>query len=260
MMNATVPFVKVNGTRNEFVLVDGRETPLDDPVAFAQHICDPERGLGADGLLLVLDSATADVRMRIINADGSEAEMCGNGIRCFARYLDEHDRRAEAVVETIAGPIATRILSREPYLVSEVMGVPHIGAPHAVAGFQATPVDLGNPHVVIFVPDLAAIDIRTLGPRIGRDPRYPDGTNVHVVQSVNGINHLRVLHWERGAGATAACGTGAVAAAAVAIAAHGFQSPVRLDVPGGTLRVEWVPDERATLIGDAVVEFTSTFG
>jgi diaminopimelate epimerase len=257
-MNATVPFVKMNGTRNEFVVVDGRETPLDDPVAFAQHICDPTRGPGADGLLLALDSATADVRMRIINADGSEPEMCGNGIRCLARYLDEHDGRSAAVVETIAGPIATRILSREPYLVSEVMGVPQIGAPHDIAGFRATPVDVGNPHVVIFVDDLAAIDVRVMGPRIERDPRYPEGTNVHFAQIAG--DRLRVLHWERGAGATAACGTGAVSCAAVAIAQHGFVSPVNLDVPGGTLTVEWSAGERATLIGDAVVEFSSTFG
>ena len=257
-MNATVPFVKMNGTHNEFVVVDGREIALDDPVAFAQQICDPEHGLGADGLLLALKSATADVRMRIINADGSEAEMCGNGIRCLARYLDEHNGRAEAVVETIAGPIATRIISREPYMVSEVMGVPQVGPPHDVAGYRATPVDVGNPHVVIFVDDLAAIDIRALGPRIERDPRYPEGTNVHVVQVVG--DHLCVLHWERGAGATAACGTGAVACAAVAIAERGFSSPVTLQVPGGTLRVEWTPGERATLIGDAVVEFSSTFG
>ena len=256
-MNATVPFVKMNGTRNEFV-VDGRITPLADPVAFAQEVCDPTRGPGADGLLLALESTTADVRMRIINADGSEPEMCGNGIRCLARYLDEHDGRAEALVETIAGPIATRILSREPYLVSEVMNVPRAGAPHEVAGFRATPVDVGNPHVVIFVDDLAAIDIHALGPRIERDPRYPDGTNVHFVQIAG--YRLRVLHWERGAGATAACGTGAVACAAVAIGEHGFASPVHLDVPGGKLTVEWAPGERATLIGDAVVEFSSTFG
>jgi diaminopimelate epimerase len=248
----------MNGTHNEFVVVDGRETPLDDPVAFARAVCDPARGPGADGLLLALDSATADVRMRVINADGSEAEMCGNGIRCLARYLDEHDGRAAAVVETIAGPIATRILSREPYLVSEVMGTPQIGVPHDVAGYRATPVDVGNPHVVIFVDDLSTIDIRTLGPRIERDPRYPGGTNVNVVQ-IDG-DRLRVLHWERGAGATAACGTGAVACAAVAIQTRGFRSPVTLDVPGGTLRVEWAPGERATLIGDAVVEFASTFG
>ncbi len=257
-MSATVPFVKMNGTRNEFVIVDGRETPLDDPVAFARRICDPSRGPGADGLLLALDSATADVRMRVINADGSEAEMCGNGIRCMARYLDEHDGRAEAVVETLAGPIATRILSREPYTVSEVMGVPHIGTPHEVAGFTATPVDVGNPHVVIFVDDVAAIDINALGPRIGRDPRYPGGVNVHFAQIAG--KRLRVAHWERGAGATAACGTGAVACAAVAMTAYGFSSPVTLDVPGGTLRVEWSPGERAMLIGDAVVEFSSTFG
>jgi diaminopimelate epimerase len=258
VMNATVPFVKMNGTRNAFVVVDGRETPLADPLAFGRDICDPSRGPGADGLLLVLDSATADVRLRIINADGSEAEMCGNGIRCVARYLDEHDGRAEALVETIAGPIATRILSREPYLVSEVMGVPKAGAPHDVAGYRATPVDVGNPHVVIFVDDLAAVDIHTLGPRISGDPRYPGGTNVHVVQ-VDG-ERLRVLHWERGVGATAACGTGAVACAAVAITTRGFRSPVTLDVPGGTLRVEWAAGERAILIGDAVVEFSSTFG
>jgi len=257
-MNATVPFVKMNGTRNEFVVVDGRETPLDDPIGFAQQICDPNRGPGADGLLLALASATADVRMRIINADGSEAEMCGNGIRCLARYLDEHDGRAEAIVETIAGPIATRILSREPYLVSEVMNVPHVGTAHDIAGYRATPVDVGNPHVVIFVDDLDAIDIHAIGPRIERDPRYPEGTNVHFVQIVG--ERLRVLHWERGAGATAACGTGAVSCAAVAMAECGFASPVHLDVPGGPLTVEWVPGERATLIGDAVVEFSSTFG
>jgi diaminopimelate epimerase len=257
-MSGPVPFVKMNGTHNEFVVVDAREAPLDDPVAFAQGVCDPDRGFGADGLLIALRSATADVRMRIINADGSEAEMCGNGIRCLARYLDEHDGRSEAIVETIAGPIATRVLSREPYLISEVLGVPAIGAPHEVAGHIATPVDVGNPHVVIFVEDLSQVDIRTLGPRIEHDPRYPNGTNVHVVEIAR--DRLLVLHWERGAGATAACGTGAVACAAVAIAEHGWSSPVTLEVPGGTLRVEWSPGQRATLIGDAVVEFASTYG
>jgi diaminopimelate epimerase len=254
-MTATVPFVKMNGTRNEFVIVDGRETPLEDPVAFAQRICDPATGAGADGLLLALDSQTADVRMRVINADGSEAEMCGNGIRCLARYLDEHDGRTEAVVETIAGPIATRVISRDPYLVSEVMNMPVAGAAHDVEGFRATPVDVGNPHLVIVVDDLARIDVRELGPRI--EAHYPGGMNVHFVQLLG--DRLRVVHWERGAGATAACGTGAVAVAAVIMQEHGFRSPVAIDVPGGTLRVEWSPGERAILTGDAVVEFSSTF-
>jgi diaminopimelate epimerase len=256
VIETAIPVVKMNGTRNAFVIVDGRETALADPVAFARRVCDPERGLGADGLLLVLPSLTADVRMRIINADGSEAEMCGNGIRCFARYLDEHDGRATALVETIAGPIATRVLSREPYTIAEEMNEPLIGPPHAVAGFTATPVDVGNPHVVIFVDDLGAIDIATLGPRIERDPRYPHGTNVHFVRDAG--DGLDVLHWERGAGATAACGTGSVACAAVAIAARGATSPVTVRVPGGVLRVEWQPGARPVLIGDAVREFSTT--
>ncbi len=256
MIEIAVPVVKMNGTHNEFVIVDARETPLPDPVAFAQRVCDRTAGLGADGLLLALPSAVADVRMRIINADGSEAEMCGNGIRCFARYLDEHDGRATALVETIAGPIATRVVSREPYTIAEELNEPLVGEPHVVAGFTATPVDVGNPHVVIVVDDLAAIDIHAIGPRIERDPRYPHGTNVHFVEDRG--TSLRAVHWERGAGATAACGTGAVACAAVAIAARGATSPVTVHVPGGELQVEWNPGTRATLIGDAVREFSTT--
>ena len=256
MIEAAVPIVKMNGTHNEFVIVDARTTPLADPVGFARRVCDRERGLGADGLLIALPSTTADVRLRIINADGSDAEMCGNGMRCFARYLDETDGRATAVVETAAGPIATRILSREPYTVAEEINEPIVGAAHVVAGFTATPVDVGNPHVVIFVDDLGAIDVRTLGPRIEHDPCYPRGTNVHFVAERG--DRLQVRHWERGAGATAACGTGAVACAAVAIALRGASSPVTLDVPGGELRVEWQPGTRPTLIGDAVREFSTT--
>jgi diaminopimelate epimerase len=258
VIETAVPVVKMNGTHNTFVIVDARTTPLPDPAGFAQRVCDPARGLGADGLLIALPSASADVRMRIINADGSEAEMCGNGMRCFARWLDETDGRREAIVETLAGPIATRIVARDPYVVAEELNAPLIGTPHDVAGFTATPVDLGNPHVVIVVDDLDAIDIRALGPRIERDPRYPHGTNVHFVQRDG--DALRVVHWERGAGATAACGTGAVACAAVAIATLNYTSPVLVHVPGGTLEVAWRPGERATLIGDAVREFATNFG
>jgi diaminopimelate epimerase len=253
---AAIPVVKMNGTRNEFVIVDARETPVDDPVELARRVCDPAGGLGADGLLVVREATAADARVQIINADGSEAEMCGNGMRCIARYLDEHDGRAVAVVDTLAGPISMRIVSRDPYTVAETLGVPQVGTPHVVGGYTATPVDTGNPHVVIVVDDLAAIDVRTEGPRIERDPRYPNGTNVHFMQ-IDG-DRLRVLHWERGAGATAACGTGAVSCAAVAILAHGFHSPVHLAVPGGPLTVEWSPGAAATLIGDAVREFATT--
>jgi diaminopimelate epimerase len=254
-MTVGVPIVKTNGTGNEFVLLDERVAPIGDPVAFAREVCDPERGLGADGLLLVGASVTADARMRIINADGSEAEMCGNGMRCVARYLDEHDGLGTATVETLAGMIGTRVLSRAPYRIAVELGEPRIGEPHLVAGFTATPVDLGNPHVVIRMERdaLDGIDLAVTGPRIERDPRYPHGTNVHFVAHEG--ERWRVRHWERGAGATEACGTGAVAVAAVLIAAGAATSPVTLHVPGGVLEVLWTPGGPATLVGDAVREF-----
>ena len=257
-MIATVPVYKYNGTHNDFILVDERTTPLDDPIAFARRVCDRSTGIGADGVLLVLPSETADARMRIINADGSEAEMCGNGMRCVARYLDEHDHRSSAIVETLAGPIASHILTRTPkYRVSVEVNIPVVGTPHEVAGFSAIPVDVGNPHVVIFVDDVDAIDLAILGPRIERDPRYPHGTNVHFAQ-ITGAAALRVRHWERGAGATQACGTGAVACAAAAIATRGLGSPLELTVPGGVLTVEWTAGSRAVMTGDAVKEFETT--
>jgi len=138
--------------------------------------------------------------MRVINADGSEAEMCGNGIRCFARYLDEHDARASAVIETPAGPIRTRVLERSPeYLISVELNVPQVGEAHEIAGFSAIPVDVGNPHVVIFVDDLAPIRMAELGPRIGRDARYPNGTNVHFAR-IAGPAALEVVHWSAARG------------------------------------------------------------
>lgn len=252
-MTTGVPIVKTNGTGNEFVLVDERIAALDDPVAFAREICDRERGLGADGVLLLLPSERFDARLRIINADGSEAEMCGNGMRCVGRYLDEHDGRDVATVETLAGPVGTRVLSRAPYRIAVEMGEPRIGLPHDVAGFRATPVDLGNPHVVIRVDDVNAVDLACDGTRIEHDPRYPNRTNVHFVARDG--HGWRVRHWERGAGATQACGTGAVAVAAVLIASGDATSPVSLRVPGGVLDVTWQPGARATLTGDAVLEF-----
>lgn len=257
-MNAVVPIVKFNGTRNEFVLVDARSTPLADLEHFARRVCDAVTGFGADGLLVVLPSEWADARVRIINADGSEPEMCGNGIRCVARYLDEHDGRASALLETVAGPIQTSVLAREPeYRVSVELNAPRIGEAHEVAGFWAIPVDVGNPHVVIFVDNLGAIDIASLGPRIERDARYPRGTNVHFAR-VTGRAALEVIHWERGAGATQACGTGAVACAAAAIATRGLRSPVELRVPGGVLSVAWTAPNRAVMTGNAVKEFETT--
>ena len=255
-MTANVPIVKANGAGNDFVIVDARDVVLDDPAAFARRVCDRASGIGADGVLVVEPSSRGDARMRVINADGSEAEMCGNGIRCVARYLDEREPRDAFTIETLAGPIGARILGRAPYRVAVEMPEPRLGAAVQTHGFTGTPVDLGNPHLVVGVDDVDAVDLADAGPRIEHDPQFPDGTNVHFVQRDG--DGWRVRHWERGAGATQACGTGAVATAAVLIASGKAQSPLALRVPGGVLEVEWTPGGRATLIGDAVREFAKT--
>jgi diaminopimelate epimerase len=249
-----VPVVKMNGTGNDFILVDERVEGIGDPAAFARRVCDRTRGIGADGVLLVGRSDRFDARMTIVNADGSEAEMCGNGMRCVARYLDESgEHRESAVIDTIAGPISTRVLGRDPYRIAVEMAEPKVGPRYTIGGFEAVDVDLGNPHTVILVDDFSGVDIAVDGPRIERDARYPRGTNVHFARRDGTGWH--VLHWERGAGATSACGTGAVAVAAV-LASRGLaESPMRLYVPGGILEVELAAGENATLIGDAVREF-----
>ena len=142
-MTTGIPIIKTSGTGNQFVLIDARVSAIADPVGFARRVCDRTAGFGADGVLLIEPSAQFDARMRIINADGSEAEMCGNGMRCVARYLDEHDGRAEATVETPAGPIGTRIVSRAPYRIAVEMGEPRIGAPILTAGYRAMPYAIG---------------------------------------------------------------------------------------------------------------------
>ena len=262
-MTTAVPIVKTNGTGNDFVIVDERVARLDDPVAFARRICArDDGGIGADGVLLVGASLQFDARMRVINADGSEAEMCGNGMRCVARYLDEHDGIGAATVETLAGPIGTRVLERAPYRIAVEMAEPRIGERIALARSNggtfadATPVDVGNPHVVIIVDEVSDLDPAVDGARIEHDPRFPNGTNVHFVALDR--DRIDVVHWERGAGATQACGTGAVAVAAVLIASGRAASPVMLHVPGGLLEVAWTPGTRPTLVGDAVREFERT--
>jgi diaminopimelate epimerase len=193
--------------------------------------------------------------MRTINADGSEAEMCGNGVRCAARWLDEAGAGQRMTFETEAGTVHTEIVAREPeYQVRVAMGIPRIAA-FDVRGFSdASFVDLGNPHVVVFCDDPAAVDLEALAEGLQRDPRLSEGANVHVF-AVETSGGLRVRHWERGVGLTMACGTGAVACAAVAIAKRRVVSPVSVDVPGGRLSVEWDGRGDAFLSGPAIRVF-----
>lgn len=247
---------KMHGARNDFVVVDGRTEPLNDPASFARWACDRRAGIGADGCIVLEPSAIADVRMRTINADGSEAEMCGNGIRCAARWLDEAGLGARIAFETDGGIVRTEIVTREPaYLVRVAMGRPKIASIADMIPL-ATFVDLGNPHVVIFETSAGAatIDLEPLAKKLQTYPDFPNGTNVHMAVPM-GVHSMRVRHWERGVGLTQACGTGAVACAAVALEKKLALSPVEVLVPGGRLIVEWDGSGDAYLTGPAVRVF-----
>jgi diaminopimelate epimerase len=246
---------KMHGARNDFVVADARSWPLADASSFARWVCDRRAGIGADGLIVLEPSNVADVRMRTINADGSEAEMCGNGVRCAARWLDEAGEGDCIAFETGGGIVGTQIVEREPeYLVRVAMGRPKIGPTLRMVPV-ATFVDLGNPHVVIFETDLEAFgDLENFAKNLQTDPAFPEGTNVHIAVP-NGAHSMRVRHWERGVGMTQACGTGAVACAAVAIAQGNAAPPVEVFVPGGRLVVEWDGAGEAYLTGPAVRVF-----
>lgn len=253
-MTHRVAVCKMHGARNDFAIVDARTTPVDRPDAFARWLCDRRAGVGADGLLLIETGTNAPVRMRVINADGSEAEMCGNGIRCVARYLDE---RAPADgptrIETLAGIMEAMIVERgEVYRVRVKMPPPHFGT-RSLPFTDAVEVDTGNPHLMLFRSG-GEIDLASFGAELQRDPFFPGGVNVHVVRVVN-PSRLDVTHYERGAGMTMACGTGAVASAAAAIRQGTVMSPVTVQVPGGELEIEWDGGENAYMTGPAVRVF-----
>jgi diaminopimelate epimerase len=242
---------KMHGTLNDFVVIDRRREQVDDLATFAKWVCERRSGVGADGLLVIENSAIADVRMRIINADGGEAEMCGNGMRCIARYLAEAGEGENLAVETASGTIRTRVLAREPeFLVSVELGTPIVerrALPFEYARF----VSLGNPHVIIFERQVKRFDLTDAAAQAQQ--HFPEGINVHVAAVIDGVLYVR--HWERGVGLTMACGTGAASAAAAAITERMVTSPVDVRVPGGHLRVDWDGRGHAFLTGPAVRVF-----
>lgn len=246
-MSLRVAVAKMHGARNDFVLIDERAPRITDYPSLARWLCDRRSGIGADGLLIVLPSQNADARMRIFNADGSEAEMCGNGMRCFVRWLYERGglRRERMVIETAAGPIACAVLSDDPRRFLVEVRVTEPAFPPA-DGAGGVAVSTGNPHRVHFVDDVAGFDLAGLA---GPTPQV----NVHIAQ-VLAQHALRVRHFERGVGETPACGTGIAASAAAAIREGRASSPVRVEVPGGVVEVVW--DERGLVIrGEAAYVF-----
>ena len=256
-----VSFTKMHGLGNDFVLVNALHGPPLPWIDLATGICDRHFGVGADGLILILPSAEADLRMRIVNSDGSEAQMCGNGIRCLARYA--YDRglvgKTTLAVETLAGvkAVSLNLVGDRIASVRVNMGAPIFDPPRIpvklegwmIKDHQITAegrvhnvscVSMGNPHAVIFVEqsDLENLNLAELGPPVEHHPVFPERTNVEFC-AVLGQSQLRMRVWERGAGETLACGTGACASAVVAMI-HNYVDPnVEVVLDGGPLQIEW---------------------
>ena len=263
-------FTKMEGTGNDFIVVDGLERETDSVVRQAKFLCDRRFGIGADQLLLILPSQKADFRMGIINADGSEVEMCGNGVRCFAKYLIDHGLFSgdTVAVETPAGIIkpslrkgAVAVDMGKPILdgprIPVKMDGQIISKPLSVDGhtWKMTCVSMGNPHCVIPVDGLDDFPVERVGRQIETDPLFPNRTNVEFIEIVNkGEIGMRV--WERGAGETLSCGTGACASA-VAAALNGWTGrSVVVHLKGGDLNIAWLDDDRIIMTGPAREVFT----
>ena len=272
----SLTFTKMHGAGNDFVLLDGRGTVPVTIESLATALADRRFGVGCDQVLVVRDGQEARFAMEIWNADGSRAEMCGNGIRCFAKWLYERGELGShrEVIETLGGPRWVEVAEADGELrVTVGMGVPSFDpaslpmtpgtqVPNAATlqinghVIDVTGVSVGNPHVVAFIDDVDAFPLATVGPLVERHPWFPQRTNFEVV-SITAQRELRVRVWERGAGLTLACGSGATAVTAAAIAA-GRVTPgeVALDMPGGRLQVTWGGGEsELTLRGPATTVF-----
>ncbi|WP_026487196.1 diaminopimelate epimerase [Caldanaerobius polysaccharolyticus] len=259
-------FTKMQGTGNDFVVV--QETEIEgtkDYAAMARRLCDRHFGIGADGLIVVCRSEVADIKMRIFNADGSEAEMCGNGIRCFSKYVYERNvlNKDKFRVETLAG-VVVPMLEVENGMVKSVtvnMGNPvfddtliDFKLDVKDRSFYITYVNMGVPHVVIFVDDILVDDIVEYGPLIERHKLFPQGTNVNFVKVVS-RDSLWVRTWERGVGLTLACGTGTCASAVAACRSGKVERRVTAHLAGGDLGVEWMDDGCVYMSGPAEIIF-----
>ncbi|KRA83663.1 diaminopimelate epimerase [Altererythrobacter sp. Root672] len=259
-------FTKMHGLGNDFVVLDTRVHQLPPITAsLARAVADRRTGIGCDQMILLEPSDIADFRMRIFNADGSEVEACGNATRAVALL-----HGSPARIETLAGILAVQpsdggaaVDMGEPRFEWEAIPLAYaMDTASLPVGWeeleQPTAVNLGNPHAVFFVDDCDAVALDRLGPVIENDPLFPDRVNVGVA-TVESRDRLRLRVWERGAGLTRACGTGACAAAVAAIRRGLVDREVTVNLPGGSLLIEWGEDGRITMTGPASESFRGTF-
>ena len=276
-------FTKMQGIGNDFIVVDGvtREVSQDRFKEAAQRACDRKFGIGADGLILILPSATADFRMRIFNADGSEAEMCGNGIRCVARFVHDHGLANTTClrIETLAGVKRIEIVKYSPQAegVRVDMGSPVLRRSQIpmngpdedsvldetveVDGhpLQLSAVSMGNPHVILFGVGIDTETVLSLGPRLENHDLFPSRTNVQFAE-VNTPNEVAVRTWERGSGVTLACGTGACATVVAGVLTGRLNRLVTVHLAGGDLQVEYTAENTVVMTGPAEEVYDGEYG
>jgi diaminopimelate epimerase len=268
-------FIKMHGIGNDYVYIDCFRETVIEPERLAVRISDRHFGVGGDGLILIMPSDKADARMRMFNADGSEAQMCGNGIRCLAKYVYDSgiSRAPELTVETPAGVLRLQLFTSNGTVekVRVNMGMPRLrrhdipmlGEGDQVldeklrAGdreFAVTCVSMGNPHCVIYVDDVAKFPVTHYGPLLEHHPQFPQRTNVEWIEALNRCE-IRQRTWERGSGETLACGTGACAATVASVLNGKTDRSVIVHLLGGDLEVEWAADDHVYMTGPAVEVF-----
>jgi diaminopimelate epimerase len=274
-------FAKMHGAGNDYVYVNCFEETIEDPAALARQVSNRHFGIGSDGLILIMPSEVADVCMRMFNADGSESEMCGNGIRCVAKYAYDHGlvTQQEITAETGAGILTLQLFTNEAGKVDRVrvnMGQPRLtrgqipmtgNADQQVINqelkildrtFHITCVSMGNPHCVIFVDNVDEFPLEKYGPVIENHELFPNRTNVEFVEIIS-PGEVKQRTWERGAGETLACGTGASAVAVAGILNEQTERTILNHLLGGDLELEWAEDGSVFMTGPAVQVFEGNF-
>jgi len=276
----TLKFTKMHGLGNDHIIIDLFSEKLPDPRGIAPKMCDRHLGVGADGLILVGPSERYDFTMRVINSDGSEAEMCGNGIRCLARYVTEHGltEKTRFVVETLEGPHEQEVhLAGGRFVdVTTSMGKPELRRSRipmsgedservvdeelVVGGvpYRVTLVNVGNPHCVVFVDDVDEVDLPVVGPQFEHHEAFPNRINTEFVQILD-RNNIRMRVWERGSGETMACGTGATASVVASVLNEKTFDTVTVHLKYGDLMIEWRNREELFMTGGAETVFTGEY-
>ncbi|TLD41168.1 MAG: Diaminopimelate epimerase [Candidatus Jettenia ecosi] len=270
-------FTKMHGIGNDYVYINCFEEEVEEPAKLASRMSDRHFGIGSDGIILILPSTVADCKMRIFNADGSEAQMCGNGVRCVAKYVYDHNitRNNPLTVETLAGVKSIELftdnrrvsgakvnMGKPRLLRSEI---PMLGKETSVIdepltisngmSWRITCVSMGNPHGIIFVDNLDLVNISKHGIEIERHHIFPERINVHFVQ-VHSPKEVAMRTWERGSGITLACGTGASAVCVAGVLNKKTERKILAHLPGGDLKLEWAEDGNVYMTGPAAEVFT----